>query len=47
MNNYFTTSINYFNTPNCHVLYTDKNKINNTPKWKFDFTEPKAQYVIP
>jgi len=36
-----------FQHPNCPVLYTDENKIINTPKWKFDFTEPKAQYMIP
>ena len=36
-----------FQHPNCHVLYTDKNKISNTPKWKFHFIEPKAQYMIP
>ena len=46
MNNYLTTSINYFNTPSSPVLYTDKIKSSNTPKWKFLNTQPNPQYII-
>jgi len=36
-----------FQHPNCPVLYTDKIKSSNTTKWKFHFTQPKPQYMIP
>ena len=46
MNNYLTTSINYFNTPNSPVLYTDKIKSSNTLNWKLLNTQPNPQYHL-